>query len=158
MKRILLLATLITVASTQMYATTKPATTTKPVTTTTSTTTSTTTTNKVTTPVITVVNTTIEKPEVKTEKGKVLSQISGIVVFESDIFRSKNKPKSDLVIGDIDTDNEDSTDKEENNGEKMPKGTIELGAKVFENYDVRLKLNSTKSTAEDTSTFSVSRT
>ena len=40
----------------------------------------------------------------------------------------------------------------------MPKGTIELGAKVFENYDVRLKLNSTKSTAEDTSTFSVSRT
>lgn len=40
----------------------------------------------------------------------------------------------------------------------MPKGTIELGAKVFENQDVRLKLNSTKSTAEDTSTFSVSRT
>ncbi len=29
--------------------------------------------------------------------------------------------------------NEDSTDKEENYEEKMPKGTIELGAKVFEN-------------------------
>lgn len=145
MKRILLLTALFVVANSQVNASTvkKPVTTTKPV--------------EVKVQEVKL-ETKVEEPVIKTEKGKVLSQISGIVVFESDIFRSKNKPKKDTVIGDIDTANEDSTDKEENYEEKMPKGTIELGAKVFENYDVRLKLNSTKSTAEDTSTFSVSRT
>ncbi len=145
MKRILLLTALLVVANSQANASTvkKPATTTKA--------------TEVKVQEVKL-ETKVEESAIKTEKGKVLSQISGIVVFESDVFRSKNKPKKDTVIGDIDTDNEDSTDKEENYEEKMPKGTIELGAKVFENYDVRLKLNSTKSTAEDTSTFSVSRT
>ena len=148
MKRILLLSALIAVTSLQLNATTRPSTTT------TSTTTKPTTTTATATTAVVTTNTVVKPVEIKTEKGKVLSQISGIIVFESDIFRSKNKPKSDLVIGDIDTDNEDKTIL----GEKMPKGTIELGAKVFENYDVRLKLNATQSEGVDTSTLSVSRT
>ena len=119
-KRILLLTALLVVANSQANASTvkKPATTTKA--------------TEVKVQEVKL-ETKVEESAIKTEKGKVLSQISGIVVFESDVFRSKNKPKKDTVIGDIDTANEDSTDKEENYEEKMPKGTIELGAKVFEN-------------------------
>lgn len=100
--------------------------------------------------------TVVKEPELKLEKGKMVSQITGTVVFESEIFDSVKKSgvKTDTVIGDIDTNGEDETLL----GEKMPKGSIELGAKVFENYDVKLKLNATKSIGEDVSTLSVSRT
>ena len=68
MKRILLLTALFVVANSQVNASTvkKPVTTTKPV--------------EVKVQEVKL-ETKVEEPVIKTEKGKVLSQISGIVVF-----------------------------------------------------------------------------
>lgn len=87
------------------------------------------------------------------EKDGLVSNISGIVVFKADVIKSHSEPKSETFLGDIDLNSEDETIL----GEKMPKGYLELGAKIFKNYDFRLRLNSTKSVAEETSYLAFSR-
>lgn len=123
-------------------------------------------------------------PEVKVDKSKIISSFTGTIEYKTDLFGTESKDGATnnreytTTVGGTTTTDKSSPNitektvsflKLDNNTEE-PKATLDLGARVFDDYDLKLSLKALynkdeedvaagiNKNAQESTTFAISRT